>query len=154
MNLSELINIYSPENPSENQGFLLISRGMKINSLQVIWRHRKFPLIRSGQFWWACIRGGVEGPYIQEEKHFNLQSAKRITFLSFFHYKARILAYFTLCKICSKLTKKTPEYIKLTIKLTIKKPLTLYWSPYCYIWTYFTSCYSVSIFDFDQLIAG
>ena len=57
------------------------------------------------------------------------------------------------CKICSKLTRKTPKYVKL-IKLTIKTPLTSFWPLYCYIWTYFTSCYSVSIVGFDQLIAG
>ena len=37
--------------------------------------------------------------HIRVEKHFNLQSVKFITFLSFFPYKARILAYFTSCKI-------------------------------------------------------
>ena len=36
--------------------------------------------------------------YIQEEKHFNLQSVE-LTFLSFFQYKAHILAFFTSCKM-------------------------------------------------------
>ena len=60
--------------------------------------------------------------YIREETHFNLQSVK-LTLLSFFQYKARILAILTLCaryKICSKLTIKTPEYVKLTTKLKNK----------------------------------
>ena len=35
------------------------------------------------------------------------------------------------CKICLKLSIKTPEYVKLTIKLTIKTFLTLFGSPYC-----------------------
>ena len=37
-----------------------------------------------------------------------------ITFLSFFQYKARILAYFTSarCEICSKLIIKTPGYVE------------------------------------------
>ena len=39
------------------------------------------------------------GAYIREEKTFNLQSVELITFLSFFQYKARILAYFTSCKM-------------------------------------------------------
>ena len=36
--------------------------------------------------------------YIRQEKHFSLQSVK-LTFLVFFQYKARILAFFTSCKI-------------------------------------------------------
>ena len=39
-----------------------------------------------------------EGTYIWEEKRFNLQSVK-LTFLSFLQYKARILAFFTSCKM-------------------------------------------------------
>ena len=60
--------------------------------------------------------------YIREETHFNLQSVK-LTLLSFFQYKEGILAFFTLCaryEICSKLTIKTPEYVKLKIKLKNK----------------------------------
>ena len=46
------------------------------------------------------IFGGLiyRGAYIWEEKDFNLQSIK-LAFLSFFHYKAIILAFFTSCKI-------------------------------------------------------
>ena len=35
--------------------------------------------------WGAYIRGRRRGNYIREEKHFNLQSVKFITFLSFFY---------------------------------------------------------------------
>ena len=31
------------------------------------------------------------------------------------------------CETCSKLTIKIPEYLKLTIKLKIKTPLTSFW---------------------------
>ena len=34
-------------------------------------------------------------------------------------------------EVCSKLTIKTPEYVKLTIKLKIKTPLTSFWPLYC-----------------------
>ena len=71
------------------------------------------------------------------KKHFNLQSVKLNTFLLFSSIK---LVFWHIlrragCEICLKLKIKTPEYIKLTIKLTIKTPLTS---------TYSTSCYSVS----------
>ena len=71
--------------------------------------------------------------YIWDEKHFNLQSVKLITFLSFFQYKACIFPHFTSSRyeIFSNLTIKTPEHIKLTIKLTIKISLRLFWSLYC-----------------------
>ena len=52
---------------------------------------------------------------VEKNKIFNLQSAK----ISFFHYKPRISRR-ARCEICSKLTIKTPEYVKLTIKLKIK----------------------------------
>ena len=48
-----------------------------------------------------------EEAYIQKEKHFISLSVKP-AFLSFFQYEARISAF---------LTTKTPEYVKLTIKL-------------------------------------
>ena len=35
------------------------------------------------------------------------------------------------CEICSKLTIKTPEYVKLTIKLKTKTSLMLFWPLYC-----------------------
>ena len=69
--------------------------------------------------------------YIQEEKHFHLQSVI-LTVLSFFQYK--VFLHFsrrTRCEICSKLTIKTPEYVNLTIKLKIKTPLTSFWPLYC-----------------------
>ena len=65
-------------------------------------KYHKISLIRHG-----CIYGqranlmGVYsgGAYIREEKHFNLQSVKLITFVSFFQYKPHISAYFTLLKM-------------------------------------------------------
>ena len=70
---------------------------------------------------------------MRDEKHFNLQSVKFITFLSFSSIKLvfRHVSCRANCEICSKLTIKTPEYAKLTIKLTIKTLLTSFWSLYC-----------------------
>ena len=53
-----------------------------------------------------------------------------LLFFLFFQYKARIFACFTSCKMWNmfKVNNKAPEYVKLTIKLTIKTPLTLFWS--------------------------
>ena len=54
---------------------------------------------------WAYIQtkenfdGSIFGKtYVPEEKHLNLQSVK-VTFLSFYQYKARVLAFFTSCKM-------------------------------------------------------
>ena len=78
---------------------------------------------------WAYIRtkdGRAGGAYIREEKHFNLQSVK-LTFLSFFQYKARISAFFKSCKM-SNMFKVNNKDTRILV--------------------------SVSIVDFDQLIAG
>ena len=45
------------------------------------------------------------------------------------------------CEICSKLKIKS-------------KWRALFWCLYCYFWTYFTYCSSVSIADFEQINAG
>ena len=82
-------------------------------------------------------RCGVGGAYIQRDLylgliHFSLQSVK-LTFLSFLPVK-HVFWYFSRCgkcQICSKLTIKTPEYVKLAIKLKIKTPLTSFWPLYC-----------------------
>ena len=63
---------------------------------------RKIPLIRPGRNYRQ--RTNLVGLYsgganIWEKKHFNLQSVKIISFPSFSHYKARILAYFTSHKM-------------------------------------------------------
>ena len=54
---------------------------------------------------------------------------------SFFFSRTKIVFRHTLRRvrfeICSKLTIKTPEDLKLTIKLTIKIPLTSYSPLYC-----------------------
>ena len=57
------------------------------------------------------------GADIEDEKHFNLQPLKPITFLSFFLYKTHVchISRHERYEICSKLTIKTPEYVKLTI---------------------------------------
>ena len=63
----------------------------------------------------ACLRGRGRA-YIQVEKYFNLQSVK-FTFLSF-SSKKHVFRYFSRsarCKICSKLTIKTSEYVKLKV---------------------------------------
>ena len=33
-------------------------------------------------------------------------------------------------------------------------PLALFWYLYCYLWTYFTPCFSVSIVNFEHVRAG
>ena len=38
--------------------------------------------------------------------------------------------------------------------LTIKTPLASFWCLYCYLWTYFTPCSSVSIVNYEHIIAG
>ena len=47
-----------------------------------------------------------------------------------------------ICEICSKLKIKTSKWC------------ALFWCLYCYFWTYFTYCSSVSIVDFEQINAG
>ena len=47
------------------------------------------------------------------------------------------------CEICWKLTIKIPE-----------RRLASFWYIYCYIWTYFTPCSSISIVNFEHVIAG
>ena len=74
----------------------------------------------------------IRGAYIWEEKHFNLHLLNSLFFLfssikhEFWHFSRR-----PRFEICSKLTIKTPEYVKLTIKLKIKTPLTSFWPLYC-----------------------
>ena len=69
---------------------------------------------------------GKGGAYIREEKHLNLQPVK-LTFPFFFSSIKQVFSNLSCrarCDICSKLTIKTPEYVKLTIKFKIKAPLT------------------------------
>ena len=49
----------------------------------------------------------------------------------------------TRCEICSKSTIKTQE-----------RRLVSFWCLYCWLWTDFTPCYSVSIVNFEQVNAG
>ena len=73
----------------------------------------------SGEGGWGLLIFGRK-----DTKHFTLQSVKLFFLFSsikhiFWHFPRR-----ARCEICSKLTVKTPEYLKLTIKLKIKTPLT------------------------------
>ena len=43
---------------------------------------------------------------------------------------------------------------KVNNKDTRTTSMTSFWCLYCYLWTYFTSCSSVSIFNFEHVIAG
>ena len=104
-------------------------------------------------------RGGLytRGAYTREENHFNLQSVKlTFFFFFFFQYKARISAYVTSCKIWSmfEVNIKDTRMRKVNVRVKNKAPLTLFWSLYCQLWAHFTSCYSVLIAEFVQLIAG
>ena len=102
--------------------------------------YRKIPLKRPGHIYgqranlMGLYLGGAyiwgRGAHVWEERHFNLHIVKLITFLYCSQYKTRISAYFTLCKMWNmfKVNNKALEYVKLTIKLKIKTPLTLFWS--------------------------
>ena len=79
----------------------------------------------NGQIGWAYIWGGLYtgwgGAYIWEEKHFNLQSVK-LTFLSFFKYKAHNVAFSPLYKMCNmfKVNNKDTRICKVNDKLKNK----------------------------------
>ena len=100
--------------------------------------YRKIPLIRPGRIYgqrtnlMGLYMGWRGGDYIREEKRFNLQYAG-LTFHYFLQYKGRILAflYRARCEICSNLTIKTPEYVKLMINFKTKILLTSFWPLYC-----------------------
>ena len=59
--------------------------------------------------------------YIREEKHFSLQSVK-LTFLSFFQYKVRILTFFLSCKMREmfKINNKDSRILKVNDKVKNK----------------------------------
>ena len=97
----------------------------------------KIPLIRPGRIYgkktklmglyYAKVMGGGEGEIIFGGKNTSICNLLNSLFF-FFQYKARILAFFRSCKMS---TIKTPEYVKLSIKLKIKTPLTSFWPLYC-----------------------
>ena len=62
----------------------------------------------------------IRGTYSLVEKHFNLQSVK-LTFLSLFQHKARILAFF----MKTFLIIKTPEHEHISLLVTVFLLLTL-----------------------------
>ena len=65
----------------------------------------------------------------------------------------------TRCEMCSKLTIKTPERLQwhhsdVFIVNFEHMLMASFWSLYCWPWTYFTPCSSVSIVNFGQINAG
>ena len=108
--------------------------------------YRKIPLIRPG-----CIYGqrtNFDGPIfvgggggliygrgrlIFGRKNTSICDLLNLLFFLFSSIK-HVFRHFSRrarCEICSKLTIKTPEYVKLKIKLKIKTPLTSFWPLYC-----------------------
>ena len=86
-----------------------------------------------------CIMEEVRSPngraYTWEEQHFNLQICNLLNLLFFLFFLSikPVFRHFSRrarCEIRSKLTIKTPEYVKLTIKLEIKTLLLSLWPLY------------------------
>ena len=50
--------------------------------------------------------------------------------------------------------RNTKTRCEICLKLTIKTSVTSSWYLYCKLWTYFTPCSSVSIFNFELVNAG
>ena len=76
---------------------------------------------------------GGGGELIFGRKDTSICNLLNLLFLLFPSIK-HILWHFSCrakCEICSKLTIKTPEYVKLTIKLKTKTSLMLFWPLYC-----------------------
>ena len=63
---------------------------LPLHPLTNIQPYHKIPLIRHGRIYgqrknfMGLFSGGVGGAYIPEDKHFNLQSVKLVTFFSFY----------------------------------------------------------------------
>ena len=78
-------------------------------------KYRKIPLIHpvclygKGQIWWAYIRGTGGGGIVYRTKYASLCQSVKVTFLSFFQNKARILAIFTSCKMWNMFKVKTTD---------------------------------------------
>ena len=66
----------------------------------------------------------IRGTYIQEEKHFNLQSVKLTFFFPSIKHVFRNFSRRARCETCSKLTRKVNDKVK-------KKPLTSFWHLCC-----------------------
>ena len=93
---------------------------------------------------WACIqrKEQPDGTIFGEEVLWNLYKGRKDTliwnlfkFLSFLftsikHVFCQFLRHVRY-EICSRLTIKTPAYVRLTIRLKIKIPLTSFWPLYC-----------------------
>ena len=78
-------------------------------------KYRKIPLIHpgclfgKGQIWWAYIRGTGGGGIVYRTKYASLCQSVKVTFLSFFQNKARILAIFTSCKMWNMFKVETTD---------------------------------------------
>ena len=102
--------------------------------------YRKIPLIRPGLIYGQrtylmglCSGKGVGRLIFRRKNTSTCNLLNLLFFLSFFSIKY-VFWHFSrraTCEICSKLTIKTPEYVKLIIKLKIKKPMTSFWLVYC-----------------------
>ena len=102
--------------------------------------YRKIPLIRPGRIYGQ--RTNLMGLYsgglyprglIFGRKKTSIWNLLNLLFFLFSSIK-HVFRHFSRrarCKICSKLTIKIPEYVKLMIKLKIKTPLTSFWPLYC-----------------------
>ena len=76
---------------------------------------------------------GKGGGLIFGKKNTSICNLLNLLFILFFSMK-HVFRHFlgrARFEICLKLTIKTPEYVKLTIKLKIKTPLTSFWRLYC-----------------------
>ena len=98
-------------------------------------RYCKIPLIRyERKIWWIFIRGG-RGIF-GSKKQFDLRSFK-LTCRSFLKYKARILVFFTLCKMWNmfKVNNKYTVDVVLASLLTLNTLRFLLKCSYCWIWS-------------------
>ena len=108
-----------------------------------IYKYRKIPLIPPGRAYgqranlmglYSGEGGGLyTGGLIFGRKNTSIFILLNLLFFLFPGIK-HVFRHFprrAKCEICSKLTVKTSEYVKLTIKLKIMTPLTSFWPLYC-----------------------
>ena len=103
-----------------------------------IYIYRKILLIRPGSIYGqrTNLMGLYSRGFIFGRKNTSIWNLLKL--LLSFLFSSRKLVFWHIsprarCEICFKLPIKTPEYVKLTIKLTIKTPFTikkLFWSHY------------------------
>ena len=105
-------------------------------------KYREILLIRPGRIYGQrtnlmglYLEGGLyTGGLIFGTK--NTSICNLLNLLLFFLFSSIKLVFWDIsrharCEICSRLIVKAPEYLKLTMKLTIKTPLMSPWSLYC-----------------------